>query len=264
MESRFGVGEPNISPWRRAICGDLTSAFDFGLKNTAPAALPDTDGYEPPDHARHPSYVPTPPANPELPKQEKGSRRARPLPYAPLVDGALNPATGRFTLTFGSGASAGAQFLVTSANRTDGPWTYTTSAGKQLSDTWNTVYSNGVYDLSVYGPNGFVRTFKGPGKTAGPEVTARHIASTGSVELTMKNTGRTSCRLTLTQAYGGRKQTFTVRPGKRVVHTVDLCGSKRWYDLSVVSDTDAAFLRRFAGHVENGRPGVSDPAIITV
>ncbi len=38
---------------------------------------------------------------------------------------------------------------------------------------------------------------------------------------------------------------------------------KRWYDVKVVSDKDAAFLRRFAGHVENGRPGVSDPAIIT-
>ena len=32
MEKRFGVEEPNISPWRRAICGDLTSAFDFGGK----------------------------------------------------------------------------------------------------------------------------------------------------------------------------------------------------------------------------------------
>jgi hypothetical protein len=25
----FGVVEPNISPWRRAVCGDMTSAFDF-------------------------------------------------------------------------------------------------------------------------------------------------------------------------------------------------------------------------------------------
>lgn len=47
------------------------------------------------------------------------------------------------------------------------------------------------------------------------------------------------------------------------MHTVDLRAGKRWYDLTVVSDTDATFLRRFAGHVENGLPGVSDPAIIT-
>ena len=29
IEARFGVDEPNITPWRRAVCGDLTSAFDF-------------------------------------------------------------------------------------------------------------------------------------------------------------------------------------------------------------------------------------------
>ena len=32
IEQRFGVAEPNISPWRRAVCGDLTSLFDFSAK----------------------------------------------------------------------------------------------------------------------------------------------------------------------------------------------------------------------------------------
>ncbi|MFF0062348.1 phosphocholine-specific phospholipase C [Streptomyces sp. NPDC005279] len=263
MERRFGVGEPNISPWRRAVCGDLASAFDFRLKDTRPASLPGTDGYEPPDRERHPSYVPKPPANPVLPKQERGSRPARPLPYAPLVDGAATPATGRFTLTFSGGATAGACFSVTSANRTDGPWTYTAEAGKKLSDTWNTAYSKDVYDLSVFGPNGFLRTFRGPGRTAGPEVTARHVPG-GCLELTMTNGGSVDCHLKVTNAYGGKRETFTVRKGSRVVHTVDLRAGKRWYDLTVVSDKDSTFLRRFAGHVENGQPGVSDPAIITV
>ncbi|ARH93827.1 MULTISPECIES: phosphocholine-specific phospholipase C [Streptomyces] len=263
LERRFGVHEPNISPWRRAICGDLTSAFDFGLENTKPVALPDTDGYQPPDKDRHDSYVPKPPANPVLPKQERGSRPSRPLPYAPLVDGAGTASTGRFTLTFSAGAKAGACFTVTAGNRTDGPWTYTTGAGKKLSDTWNTAYSKGVYDLTVFGPNGFLRTFKGDGKKAGPEVTARHDATAGRVELTLTNPTGTDCHLTVTQAYGGAHETFTVRAGATVKHAFDLRASKRWYDLSVTSDTDKTFLRRFAGHVENGRPGVSDPALIT-
>ncbi|MBO0517499.1 phospholipase domain-containing protein, partial [Streptomyces beijiangensis] len=127
------------------------------------------------------------------------------------------PATGRFALTFSGGDSAGAHFYVTSANRTDGPWTYTTEAGKKISDTWNAAYSKGSYDLTAHGPNGFLPTFKGPGSTA----------------------------------------------GGKVVRTVDLARTQRWYDLTVVSDKDAGFLRRLAGHVENGRPGVSDPAIIT-
>ncbi|MEV5482723.1 MULTISPECIES: phosphocholine-specific phospholipase C [Streptomyces] len=263
MERRFGVHEPNISPWRRAISGDLTSAFDFGLENTKPAALPATDGYQPPDKNRHDSYVPKPPANSVLPKQEPGSRPSRPLPYAPLVDGSGTPSTGRYTLTFKSGDKAGACFTVTAGNRTDGPWTYTTEAGKKISDTWNTAYSKGGYDLSVHGPNGFLRTFKGDGKKAGPEVTARHDATAGRLVLTLTNHGSTDCHLTVTNAYGGASETYPVRAGATVTKPLDLRASKRWYDLSVTSDSDKTFLRRFAGHVENGEPGVSDPAIIT-
>lgn len=64
--------------------------------------------------------------------------------------------------------------------------------------------------------------------------------------------------------YGGRSSTVTVRPGARVRRTVGLTAGRRWYDLAVFADGDKAFLRRFAGHVENGQPGVNDPAIITV
>lgn len=263
MERRFGVREPHVSPWRRAICGDLTSAFDFRLRHDAPASLPDTRAYAPKDRLRHPSYVPKPPAHPSLPKQERGSRPARPLPYAPVVDATVAPRTGRVTLEFSGGPKAGVCFTVTSANRTDGPWTYTTAAGAQLSDTWNTAYSHGSYDLSVHGPNGFLRAFKGSGTAAGPEVTARHDARGGGIELTFTNHGEADCHLTVTNAYGGHGETIRVRAGKRVVRELDLRHTKRWYDLSVVSDTDSAFLRRFAGHVETGETGVSDPAIIT-
>ncbi|MGW2235028.1 phosphocholine-specific phospholipase C [Streptomyces sp. NPDC001759] len=261
MERRFGVHEPNISPWRRAICGDLTSAFDFSHKDVEPVALPATDGYLPPDHNRHPDYVPTPPANGSLPKQEPGLRPARPLKYAPYVDGSVDTAAGKFTLTFASGAKAGAAFLVTSANRTDGPWSYTTEAGRTLADTWNSAYSGGSYDLTVHGPNGFLRAFKGVNKTAGPEVTARHRGD--DIELTLTNKGSGTVRLKLSGGYGCRTRFLTVRPGATVKHTVDLAASRRWYDLTVTSEADPAFLRRFAGHVENGRPGVSDPGLIT-
>ncbi|MFH9731593.1 phosphocholine-specific phospholipase C [Streptomyces sp. NPDC017260] len=261
MERRFGVREPGISPWRRAVCGDLTSAFDFSREDSRPARLPDTDAYEPPDRERHPDYRPTPPADPYMPRQERGTRPARPLRYAPRVDGAVDAAGGRLTLTFASGAGAGAAFLVTSGNRADGPWTYTTEAGKSTADTWNLAYSDGSYDLTVHGPNGFLRVFRGPDKAAGPEVTARHAGD--DVRLTLTNTGTGAARLRVANAYGGRSRTFTVRPGATVRHTVDLAGSRRWYDLTVTSEADPAFLRRLAGHVENGRPGVSDPAIVT-
>ncbi|MFD5008729.1 phosphocholine-specific phospholipase C [Streptomyces chartreusis] len=261
MENRFGVKETNISPWRRAICGDLTSAFDFARKDSRPAALPDTDDYEPQDRERHPDYKPVPPAAGDMPKQERGLRLSRPLKYAPHVDGSVDAAAGKFTLSFASGAKAGAAFHITSGNRTDGPWMYTTEAGKGIADTWNSAYSGGSYDLTVHGPAGFVRWFKGSNKVAGPEVTARHQGD--DIELTFTNKGTTSVRLKIANGYGGRPSTVTVRPGAKVCRTVGLAASRRWYDLTVTSESDPAFLRRFAGHVENGRPGVSDPAIIS-
>ncbi|MER7763554.1 phospholipase C, phosphocholine-specific [Streptomyces sp. NPDC097619] len=264
MESRFGVREPNISPWRRAVCGDLTSAFDFTRTDTAPAALPPTAGYYPPDRNRHPDFVPTVPAVGTMPRQEAGSKPTRPLGYAPYVDGAQDVAAGKYALTFSGGSRLGAQFLVTSANRTDAPWTYTTEAGKSIKDTWNTTYSNGVTDLTVHGPNGFVRRFRSPGKTAGPEVTARHNAATGNLDLTLTNAGGADAQLTVTQTYGGAAQTLTVRKGATVTHSVDLRSARNWYDVTVTRSGDSVFLRRLAGKVETGAAGLTDPGILTV
>ncbi|MER5439868.1 phospholipase C, phosphocholine-specific [Streptomyces sp. NPDC002790] len=263
MEQRFGVEETNISPWRRAICGDLTSAFDFSLKVTDPAELPDTSGYAPPDRDRHPSYVPKPPAQGELPRQEAGSRPSRPLAYAPYVDGVADLATGKYRLTFSGGEQAGAAFQVRSLSRGDGPWTYTAEAGKSIADSWNSQYSKGRYDLTVHGPNGFLRSFQGDNKTAGPEVTARHDASTGNLQLTLLNPTSAAVRLTVTNGYGGAAQTYTVPAVSTARHTVDLKGTRRWYDLTVAAEGVTGYLRRLAGHVENGAPGVSDPGIAT-
>ncbi|MFJ9680311.1 phosphocholine-specific phospholipase C [Streptomyces sp. NPDC101194] len=262
MENRFGVKETNISPWRRAICGDLTSAFDFSLKITNPADLPDTAGYAPPDRNRHNSYVPRPPSQGTLPRQEAGARPSRPLSYAPYVDGAADLTTGKYKLTFSAGGQAGAAFQVRSQKRTDGPWTYTAAAGKTVSDSWNSVYSGGSYDLTTHGPNGFLRTFKGNNKAAEPEVTARHDA--GNLKLTLTNPSTADAHLTVTNAYGGERQTYTVRAGATVEQSIDLRATKRWYDLTVVVEGNAGYLRRLAGHVENGQAGVSDPGIATV
>ncbi|MGW6280145.1 phosphocholine-specific phospholipase C [Kribbella sp. NPDC055071] len=256
MERRFGVHEPNIAPWRRAVCGDLTSAFDFDTKTTRPTQLPDTSSYQPPDDKRHPDYVPTPPAVGTVPAQERGCRQTRPLPYAPIVDGAV--ADSKYKLTFSSGPHAGAGFLITSANRGDGPWTYTTEAGKTIADSWNPIYSGGVTDLTVHGPNGFLRTFKGKAATA-LEITARDNARTGDVVLTL--TTDVARRVTITSAYGGRPKKLSLKPGTT---TYTVTTESRWYDVSVTADADTTYLRRFAGHVETGAPGTSDPAIKTV
>ncbi|TXS44864.1 phosphocholine-specific phospholipase C [Streptomyces sp. t39] len=262
MERRFGVREPQISPWRRAVCGDLTSAFDFARTGTAPG-LPPTEGYFPPDRERHPDFRPTPPPTGSMPRQEPGRRPTRPLRYAPYTDGAADTTAGTYRLTFGGGPDAGAQFLVTSANRTDAPWTYTTAAGASVADTWNTRWSNGITDLTVHGPNGFLRRFRSPGTTPGPEVSARHNAVTGGLDLTFTNPSAAEVRVTVGEAYGGTTRRIAVPAGATVRHTLDLRASGSWYDVTVTAAGSSVFLRRLAGHVETGIPGLSDPGLLT-
>ncbi|MFF8376156.1 phosphocholine-specific phospholipase C [Streptomyces sp. NPDC015661] len=262
MEARFGVRETNISPWRRAICGDLTSAFDFSRTDAQPAALPPTAGYYPPDKNRHPDFLATAPAVGTMPRQEPGAKPTRPLKYAPYVDGAADATAGTYRLTFSGGPAAGAQFYVTSANRTDAPWTYTAEANKSIADTWNTKYSKSLTDLTVHGPNGFLRRFRSPGKTAVPEVQARHNATAGTLDLTFTNAG-TTASVTVTDAYGGTPTTLSVPKGATVTHTVDVSAAHHWYDVTVTSTASGDYLRRLAGHIETGAASQSDPAILT-
>ncbi|MEU5025855.1 phosphocholine-specific phospholipase C [Streptomyces milbemycinicus] len=263
IERRFGVAEPNISPWRRAVCGDLTAAFDFARTDAHLPAFPDTSGYLPPDRERHPDYKPKPPAQGSLPGQEPGTRRARPLPYDLAADATVTD--GGLRIGFANPGRAGAHFHVTSATDAAGPWGYTVEAGKRLSGSWDTAErEQGAYDFTVHGPGGFLRRFTGHSADGlrGPEVSTRHDRKAGQVRLTLTNEGATTVTLTVTDAYGkARPATYRLRPGAHTVHTADLRRSHQWYDLSVASDHDRGFLRRLAGHVETGRAGVSDPAI---
>jgi phospholipase C len=258
IERRFGVHEPNISPWRRAVCGDLTAAFDFGRTDPGVPALPDTSGYVPPDHDRHPDYVPTPPASQRLPKQERGLRPARPLPYDLAADGHV--AEGGLQIHFASRGGAGANFYVTSASHPGGPWTYTVEAGRQLSGSW--IVGQGGYDFSVHGPNGLLRRFAGRSGVVGAEVSARHDRERAELHLLLTNTGTAPVRLTIANAYRPvHPASYRLPPGARVVHAVGLRGSQFWYDLSVACDQDSTFLRQVAGHIETGRASTSDPAL---
>ena len=262
MEERFGVEEPNISSWRRAVCGDLTSAFDFSRTDTAVPPLPATSGYQPPDQNRHPDYVPTPPSAPALPKQERGTRPARPLPYELSADGRVDSARSTLTVEFANHGRAGANWQVRSTTDTAGPWTYTVEAHKSLTGSWTVSTVGGGYDFSAHGPNGFLREFKGRLATAGPEVTTSHDGHGSRVKLVLSNHGHTTVRLTVTDAYGcARPESYQLRPGASRTHTAALDATHGWYDLTVTSAEDATFLRRTAGHVETGRVSTSDPAI---
>jgi len=263
IEQRFGVSEPNISSWRRSVCGDLTSAFDFSLSSASVPTLPSTSGYQPPDQDRHPDYVPTPPADPRLPQQEPGTRPARALPYDLAVDGRVDGAKGTLGLTFANRSRVGASWLVTSASHPGGPWSYTVASGQQLNGSWDLSGDpKGAYDFTVHGPNGFLRQLKGELAQSRVELTATHSGSAAEIRLSLSNHGTATVQLTLSDGYGNiRPRTLRLRPGASSDQVVELGRSHGWYDLTVACAEDPGFLRRLAGHVETGAHSVSDPAI---
>lgn len=145
LERRFGVAEPNISPWRRAVSGDLTSVFDFRKPDdSALSALPSVDDYRARTAAVRDKPLPVPPTAATMPKQESGQRPARALPYALQVHARVHAATG-LQLQFVNSGAAAAAFNVYSSAANGGPWYYTVLPGTQLDDAPVDATQNGAY-----------------------------------------------------------------------------------------------------------------------
>jgi phospholipase C len=82
------------------------------------------------------------------------------------------------------------------------------------------------------------------------------------VGVVITNRGPVACRVTVANTYDDDHEVArVVRPGESLRERWSLKSSFGWYDLVVEADTDPNFLRRLAGHVENGRDSASDPAI---
>ena len=270
LETRFGVMEPNISAWRRAVCGDLTSAFDFAHPNAGAAPLPDTRAYigSPPNVTT--VKLPPVPATQVMATQVPGTRPARALPYLLSANGRADPQQQRFTIDFANHGMAGAVFQVYSANPADEPRFHTVDAGTSLSDSWTvTAERQGLYELTVYGPNGFLRCFRGdlartakPGSAA-PEIAIAYDAPRSALTMTLTNPGTAACTLTVARnAYGdAAPRAIPLATGASVSESWPLGPNPGWYDLSVTADTGDGFVRRVAGYLETGSPGTTDPAI---
>jgi phospholipase C len=264
VERRFGVNEPNITDWRRTVVGDLTSAFDFDSPNSKVVALPDTASYQPMNQNRYPDYVPTPPTNQTLPQQEPGTRPARALPYELHVDGEANTRLGTIQLRFRNAGQAGAVFHVRSGDGLTGPWTYTVGAGDEASDSFGASGATS-YDLSVLGPNGFLRTFAGRAGSRSANLTVKTICDKDSegIVLAIHNHSSSAEKVEIVDAYSGKTTTHHLQPDSSFTYFSQLHKSFGWYDLTVLAESDASFKRQLAGHVETGRDSMTDPAIGT-
>lgn len=266
LEQRFGVAEPNISAYRRAICGNLLSCFNFANPNneTFPALPSQTQAQADALRTQQEALAQLPDNGVVLPVQNTGVRPSRALPYELHIT-SRTVASG-LQLGFHNTGQQGVVFHVyDTSNLASIPRRYAVEACKSLSDTWA---SAGSYDLFVLGPNGFHRRLSASAPaapTAGnAEVDLCYDAANGDVLFSLANTGMAAQSYTIRpNAYfpTSASQTVTVTAGQVLEVPWVLSDSSGWYDFTVTAPSPTGFSRRFAGRVETGRHSISDPAM---
>jgi len=288
------IEEPNISPWRRAVCGDLTSAFEpYNGESLSGVPVPDRETFVEGIYNARFKELPSgfkqltkedleairkDPANSgALVAQEPGVRRSAPLPYELAVEGALADDRKRFTISFAArdlafgDRAAGAPFIVY-ARSGDALQVrnYAVAPGEQVVDSWAlSDFKDGKYDLSVYGPNGFFRAFTGGADDPPVEIRvdyqrAEHGENdlNGDVEIRVSASDKQQHSVVLVDhAYGAAKETREIPPEEAVTLIASGQKSFGWYDFSVRVAGSAGFEKRYAGRVETGKWSNSDPAM---
>lgn len=268
LEVWTGVQEPNISVWRRKVCGDLTSAFNFSATTVSVPAMPNTASLASQANTQC-STLPAPsaPATQTMPVQEVGTKPARSLPYQPNATSRIDKAAGKFWITMTNTGTEAFHYAIFANNfRTDGPWHYDVTAGSSVQDYFNVqAYGGGSYDLSVYGANGFLRRFIGSLNAvgAGLEVSSSYdLSRAGQARIVLSMVNNTTSAVTFTVKANNYRTdgpwTYTLPAGTTSSDywNAELYGNC-WYDLFVTASSDSAFYRRFAGHIETGKASIT-------
>ncbi|WP_244809163.1 phospholipase C, phosphocholine-specific [Streptomyces sp. So13.3] len=251
LENWTGVREPNISAWRRTVCGDLMSAFDFRTSTTTFPALPDTKKLLADLAEQHKKVLPPlfPPVVQHFPEVEPGDRPALPTGYRFGSSSRTDTAKGLIWITVDNLGSLGAGLSMYTVNhRKFGAWRYTLPVGGSITDYFSAqAVSGGPYDIDTHGPDGFLRGYKGDARTwtnpakAHPEVSA--VEAPDGVHLKLTNAGGKPAVFT----FPGHQ--VTVAPGASATAVVPSATARR-YDFTVTADTGDGFERRFAGRLQ--------------
>lgn len=270
------IEETNISDWRRTVCGDLTSVF----KPYNGEELPKLDPVKREDHMElitNAKFKPpiaefkplsesemalintNPHASPFMPKQEKGIRPSRPLPYQLYSESKLSEDKKTLTIAFHASnevfgnAAAGSPFIVYATGTwNDGPWypglphdpkdapapalhtepirelrtwNYTVAAGDTLTDTWTLKdFDAEAYKIEIYGPNGFYRAFAGNAQDPSLDITCEYHRSR-----LLKKTLTGNIQLNVKNLDKKQKTTITITDnaysGGARTKTLDLAGT---------------------------------------
>jgi phospholipase C len=291
------IVEHNISDWRRTICGDLTTVFRpyYSEQIPTPEFIP-RDAFLEAIHKAQFKALPadfkalTPQeieqlntntySSPYMPQQETGVRSSCALPYELYATGKLSADKKSFDIKFtadnkifGSN-SLGAPFNVYApgkyVQRADPKqfenartWAYGLTAGDSVTDSWPlNEFENDSYHLRVYGPNGFYREYTGNQADPFLDIACEYEAGlSGNIRLKFANLngGKPYHIEIIDNAYKTNNHQKEIKTGLSSSLVLDLSKSFGWYDFTLKVAGNGQFSQRFAGRVETGRPGFSDP-----
>lgn len=236
LELRFGVVEPNISPWRRAVCGDFLSAFNFINPNHA--ALPDLpQPYADAERAATLSErsIPAIPEHRQKPSQMPGKKgRTAALYDIEVVEiKTANPAGIRFELR-NQGARTFVIHIYDRLDLDEPPKRYTVAPHNQIVVEW--ALKEPQFDLQLLGPEGFHRRLKG------------HYESISSIKMSRQRDHLLLSTQTSGLSYrlGQTKEALALTPGVAKKVIPDEFGV---YDVSVFS-AEQNLLRQYAGRLK--------------
>lgn len=289
------IEEPNISSWRRTVCGDLTSAFrpyngekielpkwldrnEFiqSIYNARFKGLPDnykalSDG----EVKRLASNL-----SEALPPQEPGTKPSNALKYELYADGRLSDDGKDFIIRFKAGKDVFGEESLGSGFNVYAPgnywnnvtkqfepvrtWAFAVKAGSMLEYRWPLQsFEGGLYHLRVYGPNGFFREFIGRADSSVevscvPVVKGKKVS--GQLKVTVKNSSKRALALRLVEdKYQRQDIALSLKAGATGSATIDTKKSGGWYDFSLQSKDNDEVVVRYAGRLETGAHSISDP-----
>jgi phospholipase C len=223
-----------------------------------------------------------------MPKQEKGIKPSNGLSYQLYADGILNLEKDAFEVRFESSSKTFGKSALGSAFNVYAPgkylqagsgslefkkvrtWAFAVKSSTKVEAIWPLKnFENGIYHLRIYGPNGFFREFKGsaddPLLLIGCEYeTASGNKLSGNIELILNNQSKIPIRIEITD------NAYKNTPVKKVLHPainnsgnmsvpINLGKQFGWYDFTVRIAGNELFEKRFAGRVDTGEQGYSDP-----
>ena len=261
LETWTGVLEPNISAWRRKVCGDLTSAFDFGGAPASFPSLPDSQG--PADQAASncgskPAAAPAGETAP--PPPEAGTRPLRALPYQLSARLQVALSARQLQITVANDGARAATAHLHHFSGTDAAPVHLTLGPRQAQLRSLPVQASNGYDLELHGPNGFFRRFTGSIAAAEPEVTVALDLPNALVRVTISNPGPSAVNVRISSPMSAlQSYTQTVGVAGNGSATVALGTADAWYDYALANVAGGSWSRLLAGHLE-GTPSRTRPA----